>query len=81
MMFGRSGFLQIARNAVQAIGHKRASFTLEIHPVSGQLALSDAVPLFNHWVDKTNAERMNHWLAVLAENHAVLLQGLSSPLK
>jgi hypothetical protein len=77
LMYGRAGLQQIARKAVQAIGRDRASFTLEIHPTSGQLALSDAAPLFNHWVDKTSAERMNQWLAVLTENHTVLLDALN----
>jgi hypothetical protein len=77
LMFARTGLHQIARKALQVIGREHASFTLEIHPPSGQLALSDAAPLFNHWVDKTNAERMNHWLAVLKENHAVLLDALN----
>jgi hypothetical protein len=77
LMFGRAGLQQIARKALQAIGRERASFTMEIHPPSGQLALSDAAPLFNHWVDKNNAERMNQWLAVLAENHAALLEALN----
>jgi hypothetical protein len=77
LMFGRGGLQQIARKAVQAIGRERASFALEIHPASGQLALGDAAPLFNHWVDKSNAERMNHWLAVLTENQAVLLDALN----
>jgi hypothetical protein len=77
LMFGRSGLRQIVKKAVQAIGGERVSFTLEIHPVSGQLPLGDASPLFNHWRDKTNAERMNQWLAVLRENHAVLLEELN----
>jgi hypothetical protein len=77
LMFGRAGLQQIARKAVQAIGLERASFTMEIHPGSGQLALGEAAPLFNHWVDKTNAERMNQWLAVLRDNHAVLLEALN----
>jgi hypothetical protein len=77
LMFSRAGLQQIARKAVQAIGSERTSFTLEIHPVSGQLALGDAAPLFNHWSDKTNAERMNQWLAVLIENHAALLEALN----
>jgi hypothetical protein len=77
LMFGRVGLQQIAKRAIQTIGRERLSFTLEIHPLVGQLALGDATPLFNHWVDKTNAERMNHWLAVLRENHAALLEGLN----
>jgi hypothetical protein len=77
LMFGRAGLQQIVRKAVQAIGREHASFTLEIHPVVGKLALGDATPLFNHWVDKTNAEQMNQWLAVLRDNHAVLLEALN----
>lgn len=76
LMFGRSGLHQIVKKAVQAIGRERASFTLEIHPSSGCLPLGDASPLFNHWRDKTNAERMNQWLAILSDNHAALLEGL-----
>lgn len=77
LMFGRAGLQQIAKKAVQFIGRERVSFTLEIHPLAGQLLLGDAAHLFNHWVDKTNAERMNHWLAVLSENHMALLEALN----
>ncbi len=77
LMFGRAGLHQIAKKAVKCIGRKRVSFTLEIHPTTDRLALGDASPLFNHWSDKTNAERMNHWLAVLQENRAALLEGLN----
>jgi hypothetical protein len=45
--------------------------TLEIHEHDGRLPLGDAAPLFRHWQDLTNAERMNHWLAVLADNQAI----------
>ena len=77
LMFGRGGLQQIAKKAVQSIGRERVSFTLEIHPLPGHLSLGDAAPLFNHWVDKTNAEQMNHWLAVLRENHIALLEALN----
>jgi hypothetical protein len=77
LMFSRVGLHQIARKALQVIGGERVSFTLEIHPASDQVALADAAPLFHHWVDKTNVERMNGWLAVLTENHAVLLDALN----
>jgi hypothetical protein len=76
LMFGRAGLQQIAKKAIQTIGFDRVSFTLEIHPLAGQLSLGDVAPFFNHWIDKTNAERMNHWLAVLSENHRALLEGL-----
>lgn len=77
LMFGRAGLHQILKKAVQAIGRDRLSFTLEIHPGPGLLPLGDAAPLFNHWTDKTNAERMNQWLAVLRENQVALLEGIS----
>jgi|ERR1051325_1233902 hypothetical protein len=76
LMFGRSGLQQIVRRAIEAIGRQKVSFTLEIHPGHGQLALGDAAGLFNHWTDKTNAERMNQWLAVLRQNHEALLEAL-----
>jgi len=76
LMFGRAGLHQIVKKGVQTIGRERVSFTLEIHPLPGHLSLGDAAPLFKHWVDKTNAEWMNHWLAVLRENHVALLEAL-----
>jgi hypothetical protein len=76
LMFGRAGLRQIAKRALQAIGREAVSFTLEIHPGQGQLTLDDAALLFNHWRDKTNAERMNQWLGVLQQNHAALLEAL-----
>lgn len=76
LMYGLSGLQQIVRRAIQAIGRERMSFTLEIHPGQGQFALGDAALLFKHWADKTNAERMNQWLAVLRENHVALLEAL-----
>ena len=48
------------------------SFSLEIHQGDGRLPLGDAAPLFRHWRDTTNAERMNAWLDVLAENAALV---------
>jgi hypothetical protein len=77
LMFGRAGLQQIAKKAVQSIGRERGSFTLEIHPLPGHLSLGDAAPFFNHWADKTNAERMNYWLAVLRENHTAFLEVLN----
>jgi hypothetical protein len=51
------------------------SFTLEIHQAEGRLPLADAAELFGHWKNIANGERMNYWLAVLAEN-ALLLDEL-----
>jgi hypothetical protein len=36
--------------------------------------LTDAAWLFPHWQDTTNAERMNYWLSVLAENAMLISQ-------
>jgi hypothetical protein len=82
-MFGPDGLRQIAAQAMAAIGPARASFTLEIHPTFARRPLGDAAPLFSHWTDRTNAEKMNHWLFALGQNHALLREavrlGLGSP--
>jgi hypothetical protein len=41
--------------------------------------LADAAGLFRRWRDLTNAERMNHWLAVLAENALLVTSALEPP--
>jgi len=77
LMFGPAGLGRIVAKAIAAIGD--VSFTLEIHPTADRLPLSDdAEPLFGHWRDKTNAEQMNHWLSVLARNHALLLESINA---
>jgi len=68
-MFGPAGLADVLRTAVRACSPGSASFTLEIHQVEGRLPLADAADLFAHWRDLTNAERMNYWLTVLADNH------------
>jgi len=78
LLFGPEGLEQIVTHAVRVTGPERVSFTLEIHPANGRLALGDATPLFNHWRDKTNAERMNQWLSVLAQNHALLRNAIQA---
>jgi len=81
LMFGPSGLGRIAARALETIGPTRVSFTLEIHPTTGQLALGDAAGLFHHWRDKTNAERMNQWLSVLVQNHDLLRKSLRESLR
>jgi hypothetical protein len=76
LMFGPAGLGRLVAKAIEAIG--RVSFTLEIHPTAERLSLGDAAPLFGHWQDKTNAEQMNHWLSVLGQNHALLLEGIKA---
>jgi hypothetical protein len=67
-MYGPAGLAAIVAAATDACGPDRVSFTLEIHQVEGRLPLGDAAGLFRHWRDTTNAERMNYWLSVLAQN-------------
>jgi|SRR5450755_1476462 hypothetical protein len=67
-MYGPSGLADIVAAAVDACAAERVTLTLEIHQAEGRLPLADAAGLFGHWRDTTNAERMNHWLAVLAQN-------------
>ena len=73
--FGPSGLPKVIARALGS-GAGEPSFTLEIHPAGGRLALEDAAPLFNHWTDKTNAEQMNHWLSILTANHTLLQRAI-----
>jgi hypothetical protein len=68
-MFGPDGLAAVLDQAVRSSAPGRASFTLEIHQVDGRLPLGAAAEIFGHWRDLTNAERMNYWLGVLADNH------------
>jgi hypothetical protein len=77
-MFGPAGLAKIKRAALEAFGAARLSFTLEIHPTGEQLDLADAAPFFSHWTDQTNARKTQHWLSLLAQNHA-LFAGMDRP--
>jgi hypothetical protein len=82
LLFGADGLRRIVDQATRSLGTQRLSFTLEIHPTFERLPLDDAAPLFVHWVNKTNAEEMNHWLSVLSRNSALLkaaLEGAAGP--
>jgi hypothetical protein len=68
MMYGPGGLAAIVSAATGACRPEAVSFTLEIHQVEGRLPLGDASRLFARWRGVTNAERMNYWLSVLAEN-------------
>jgi hypothetical protein len=74
MMYGPDGLAAIVSAAAEACPPRGVSFTLEVHQAEGRLPLADAAGLFAHWQDTTNAERMNYWLSVLAEN-AMLIPG------
>jgi hypothetical protein len=73
-MFGPAGLDAVVKHATQAIETDDLSLTLEIHPTGESLPLGDAAGLFSHWTNKTNAERTNHWLSVLAGNHELLVK-------
>ncbi len=75
-IFGPAGLLRIVARALSLAGPRRTSFTLEIHPTGERLPLGDAARYFTHWTDKTNAEKMNHWLSVLGRNHWLLQQAI-----
>jgi hypothetical protein len=75
-LYGPRGLAAIVQAAVEACGAEWVSLTLEIHQAEGRLPLGDAAGLFRHWRDLTNAERMNYWLAVLAENAVLVTSAL-----
>ena len=75
LLYGPQGLERVIAAALGALKH--CSFTLEIHPPDGQRALDDARHLFDHWRDKTNAERLNHWLAVLRDNQQLVLHAFA----
>jgi len=75
-MYGPAGLARIVRAARDATGGA-CSLTLEIHQVDARLPLGDAQDLFSRWKDTTNAERMNAWLAVLAESAELVRAALS----
>jgi hypothetical protein len=74
-LYGPAGLAAIVETAARA-GGGQPSLTLEIHQAEGRRPLADAAGLFGHWRDLTNAERMNHWLAVLGENAALVTAAL-----
>ena len=72
LMFGPSGLAALVSAAIRFLGAGKVTMSLEIHPTEGTRPLGYASDLFLHWLDKTNAERMNHWLSVLLQNHQLL---------
>jgi hypothetical protein len=80
-MFGPAGLAAILRQAVISCTPERLSITLEIHQSEGRLPLGhEASELFRHWIDLTNAERLNYWLSVIAENHILADSYLTAAL-
>jgi hypothetical protein len=80
-MFGPSGLSRIVTESLKLFGPDRLSFTLEIHPMRGRLPLGNASYLFDHWADRTNAERMNYWLSLILKNHKLLLKACKKGIR
>jgi hypothetical protein len=76
-MYGPSGLSRIVEASL-TLPPESLSFSLEIHPSEVREALGPWSHLFDHWVDRKNAERMNHWLSVLIKNYTVLQEILGS---
>ena len=77
-LYGPSGLAAVVTTAARAYaGGGPLTLTLEIHESDGRLPLHD-VDFFAQWRDMTNAERMNHWLGVLADNAALVTAALDT---
>ena len=71
-LYGPEGLHAVVETARQHLDEDRLTFTLEIHETLEALQLDpEADFLFGHWADKTNAEKMNHWLDLLKRNATV----------
>jgi hypothetical protein len=77
-MYGLNGLYQVLSAIAIDCLSDRTSITLEVHQSEGRLPLGNATELFAHWEDLTNAERMNYWLSVLADNHLIATTMLNS---
>lgn len=62
LIHGPMGLKRILDAARAHLPPERLSLTVEVHPMDGRLDLGEHAGLFSHWHDKTNAERMNHYL-------------------
>jgi hypothetical protein len=71
-IYGPEGLNRIMHAALSGLPADKLSFTLELHPQPGRTPLERHAYLFDHWADKTNAERMNYWLDRLIENSILL---------
>jgi hypothetical protein len=74
LTFGPRGLAMVLAESLR--NPSSVSYSLEIHPTGQRMPLDDGPGLFRHWADTANAEKMNHWLAVLAENHRLLCDTL-----
>jgi hypothetical protein len=77
-MYGLNGLAHVLKTIAWNCPSDRISITIEVHQSEGRLPLGNATQLFAHWEDLTNAERMNYWLSVLADNHLIATTILNS---
>jgi hypothetical protein len=71
-MYGPAGLRSIIQAAHAGLPPEQLTFMIEVHPQEGRSPLGAHAPLFNHWKDRTNAERMNYWLDMLLQNATLL---------
>jgi hypothetical protein len=78
-IYGPLGLRKIVAAALRTRSADSLSFTLEIHaPVPAERReLGEYARLFNHWQDRGNAERMNHWIDVLLWNFRLLREAVA----
>lgn len=79
-MFGPAGLEKIVARAIESAGARNVSFTLEIHPTGERLPLNEDGQLFSHWAEKANAEKTNHWLSLLVQNHNLLREAIEKAI-
>jgi hypothetical protein len=77
-MFGPKGLVAIIKKTMEVCDPALLSFSLEIHPTDQQAPLEEWPQLFQHWQDKTNAEKQNHWLTTLIKNHELLQKAIKA---
>jgi hypothetical protein len=80
---GDDALREVARRSekVQGAPYIYIEYAVGLNPTEGRPPLNDASYLFNHWRDKTNGERMNHWLSVLLQNHELVSQLCTESLR
>ena len=73
-LYGPAGLGKIIAAALKTPSAGSVTLTLEIHaPVPAKRSdLGEYGHLFHHWLEKRNAEQMNHWIDVLLKNHRLL---------
>lgn len=70
-MYGVGGLVEIVQ-AARELPAEKLSFLLEVHPQEGRSPLGPHEDLFDHWLDRTNGERMNYYLDMLQDNVTLL---------